>query len=487
MLTGLKMKRLSCVLLWAVAGALLSGALVDCCNCSRRGAAASDPASQGRWQGDLSYEQEVELFYACAMDDLTKICEYLDGGGDPNRIGRACGGQGYPGYPLIVSAARYNSARIVQRLIDAGADINKATLPKTDRGRDGRNTALNAAVTNVGLETVQCLLRQADMNRNLRNDYGQTPLEHLVSSDADNGGAGFLGVAIKEQLQTLKSGVVYNDRLIDACCDFVQHRMSTYDLRQLVQYEQDAKTVLSLVQGVMEDSLLPGAKDNFYREVFENGRGVEGLQSMFKPIPDYGTQVLQLLLADKDVDLVDVDNKGNTVLHLAAKMVIRKTRTCCSRHFEQAVKWLQIVRDNERVKLEVSLDATNAAGEPVQQCINEALQCIRERARATARFAEARAEETEFNAARATAQLEEEARATARLIGVVKKVLLVGSAVAVSVLLARRYSAVAGLFGWGWNACGGRAAAEWGRGAWDACGGRLVSRWWRGAWKDQMW
>jgi ankyrin repeat protein len=454
------------------------------------------------------------------MDDYIAVREYLRLGGPPDR--RGGGRKGlfvtYSGVPIIVSAARHNCAAVVQCLIDAGADVNLESRREVDDRRDGELNALGAATTNAGIETIRCLLR-AGINCNLKDSDGRTPLGSLVSLGANRPQTGLLGGAVCNQLQTLKSGDLRYDRLINACGYFAGERMCTYDLRQLVRYEQDAKTVLSLVQGAMEDSLLPEEKENFYREVLDNGRRVGELLSMFKPIPDYGTQTLQLLLAHENVDLMNVDNKGNTVLHLAAKRIIRNTRDE-DYNFARAVKWLQILRDNERVKREVSLDATNAAGESVQKCITDALQCIADRVVTRAEEAEVlraeaerarirRAEGARARARRAeaeeTVQRAEAERARARRAGRLKKIriLLWSSTIATTIatlLLAWRYSKtylVCNKQAPGFPAfatpktpekrCsllhGAIAKLLW---AWNACS-NLASRWWRGALKDQMW
>jgi hypothetical protein len=413
-----------------VAGALLSSALGDYCNCSKSRRTRA-PTSRDHRQKKLSSKQEIKLAKICATNDLVGICEYLNGGGDPNKIGGEDGGPGYQGLSLLVSAAYNNSAMVVQRLIDAGADIDLKILSVTDPDVDEGENALNAAVRTMAFETVQRLLL-TNIKRNLRGGSGLTPLAYLVSHDPGNR-RNNLCKAVTNQLKTLlKSGDPQRDCLIFACIDFVESQMRTYDLRQLVQYEQDAEKILSLVQGAMESSLLPISREYFYRAVAENGGRIQHLQSMFKPSPDYRKETLQLLLADPKVDLAAVDANGNTALHIAAEQIIAWKYPPCS-YFARMVELFQILVDNERVQLEVDLTKTNNAGKSVQQSIDEAREHINDIAQLAeaqrAEAAEARhikeAEERRIGEARAQIWFAEEARAQAQFVGRCKKVLLV--------------------------------------------------------------
>jgi hypothetical protein len=158
----------------------------------------------------------------------------------------------------------------------------------------------------------------------------------------------------------------------------------------------------------------------------------------FTPAPNHSEEILQLLLKDEMVYVAVKGMDGNTALHLAARDVHCYSQAWEKEEYASAVRRFHILH-KECVLRKLDFSITNDRGESVQQCVDEALAYIEKRLR-TEHFFE------------------------------LCKVLLVGSAVAVPVLLARRYSTVAGWFGKAWNACGNQ-----------------ISKLWRGALKDQMW
>jgi hypothetical protein len=412
------------------------------------------------------------LLNVCATNDWEKTNGYLDAGVEPDKILAGRVRQGYCDAPILVLASLYNSVEVAQRLVEAHANVNLTTKPEP--GSDFGKSALHAAVDALAFEAVEYLL-QTEIDRNLKDENGMTPLMrfmqgNVVAKNFD------LGITAISRLQDLESDDIVSRRLINACGGFAFFYMRPRDVWQLMQGAGSSEELLSRLRRAMFNSLLPGKKGDFIKEVFEEGHDIADLESMFKPAKEYAKEILLLLLTDPRVDVATVDKHRNTVLHLAAERIIAASKNeRDGRNFALAVELFEILMANGRVQWEIDHALTNNDGKSVQQCVNEALQCIRDRAAAApADEEEAHAEdevplaeeerladEEERLADEAARRIEEavrrieEARVEAQFAGRIKKVsLVVGSTVAVlgaSFLLARRYDVGTGLLGKVWR------------------------------------
>ncbi len=106
------------------------------------------------------------LMEAMKIEDLDSIAYYLREGANPNLlIGHS---------PLIVIASRNNNYRLIEILVEAGADVNS----KTGRG----NTALIAAASNENLKLIKYLIEErADVDA--KTEEGNTALMYTTFYD----------------------------------------------------------------------------------------------------------------------------------------------------------------------------------------------------------------------------------------------------------------------------------------------------------------
>jgi ankyrin repeat protein len=433
---GLKMRSLSCALCGLAAVVLLSGALVDCCNCSDSDS-DSDPASQDLGQSSL---QEFDAWIEHAADYAEEVANYIEFDDDPNTVEE--------GSPIIVRASFYGNTEATRHIIESDdADVNLTVQPDTDgfEPRDPLN-ALHAAIEGQSPKIVRCLLK-TNINRNATAGNGMTPLMYLVCHDwpvsADRPPANFADrfyTDVAAQLYRLRSGDLGNDSWLFVCADFVRQYMRPCDILELIRNARTINDAFVSIRAEVLKRLLPEKKDSFCKQIEDESRdSIDPCDSvLFMLPPNYDEEILQMLLQDNDVDLAATDKDGNTALHLAAECIMQYY--CEARHYhkvvnerkyEYAVRRFQILRE-ACLRRGLDFKKQNLLGYSVQDYVDMASESIRLRAQRPFEWR--------------------------------KRALQVGSAVAVLGIgcyfmpSARQYivqqcGEVAGLFGKAWGAC----------------------------------
>jgi ankyrin repeat protein len=333
------------------------------------------------WFGDRTLD--AVLVYIIALDRADLMQQYLDLGGDPNRIGRNVG-QGYPGYPLLVSAARHSSPGVLRVLLRAGANINAVVEPGTDHGRDGGKSALYACVGTNDYGSWECvrLLLKTGMNRNIRDEHRKTAVQYsFKNSTRYRTIAGRPSFENSWPVPFMVTGILsrWLGEIAAMGGDFERRRwVEVFRTLIFPQYsahfnfyamcqefmrlhdENREEDFFPWMQDRVREVIAPRSIDDFYQNLqnpFVPPANILTGIALQLPPRDHVADSLALLLNDTGTDITVKDTDGNTIIHTASR--------------SGNLSWLRALASFTRLTPEI-LAVTNSVGESVEECLREA-------------------------------------------------------------------------------------------------------------------
>jgi hypothetical protein len=138
--------------------------------CSQSSKKSKDDATNTTETKVVVTKPEIDIQAAILSDNLEAVKQHISAGTDLNKKDPMTGAT-----PLI-TAASFGKNKIVQLLIDAGADL---TVKKNDGA-----TALHTAAFFCRVEVVQSLI-DAKADKTAKNNFGMTPRESVMGPFAE--------------------------------------------------------------------------------------------------------------------------------------------------------------------------------------------------------------------------------------------------------------------------------------------------------------
>jgi ankyrin repeat protein len=356
------------------------------------------------WVSDRTLDDV--LLYITVFDRANLMQQYVNLGGDPNRIGRHNVAQGYSGYPLLVSAARYGSPGVLRVLLCAGANINAVVEPGTDHGRDGGKSALHACVGFDDYGSRECvrLLLKTGMNRNIRDEHRRTALQHffliLVAQGSGTQPIMMAYVLLRWVDDIAAMGGNFERRrwieifqtliIPEYSAHFNFYAMCQEFMR--LHDEKRKEDFFPWMQDRVREVIAPESRDYFDQNLLNPSVPIAQLFTgiVLRRLPSNpATDSFALLLNDEGTDIAVQDENGDTVIHIASR--------------RENLALFRVLASCTRITPEI-LAVTNNGGESVGDCIHRARTALAamDQARARADAAEEQRAAEERRATRNT-------------------------------------------------------------------------------------